>query len=162
MPTASCDALTTQHLGHVRRTARGLSPLDRGELTAVGNLQLVRCAAAYDASRGEFWPWAHTRIRGGMIDHLRAETHRGHLVPALLSDAEWEAEHLCAWTPDMAAWMDAKAALAALPQRLRRVFLLREGGFSATELATAEGVSISRISQLYGEARRRMAAAMAA
>lgn len=159
----ACDVLARRYLGHVRRTARGVCRSHREELIAVGNLQLARCAATYDASRGEFWPWAHTRIRGGMLDHLRAATHRGHLDIAHLPDGGWGRETI--WDRhclDVAAYVDMKAALAELPYRLRRVFLLRElAGFSVAELAAAEGVTDSRISQIYGEARRRMAAAMA-
>lgn len=157
----ACDVLARRYLGHVRRTARGVCRSHREELTAAGNLELARCAAAYDAARGEFWPWAHMRIRGGMIDHLRAETHRGHLVWELLSDAQWEAEHLCARMPDLDGWIDAKAALARLPYRQRRVFLLRVAGYSLAELAAEEGVTQTRICQLYRKARRCMAAAMA-
>lgn len=74
----SGESLITDHIalvGHIVRETRGRLPghVDSDDLTSAGLTALVQAAQAFDAERGvPFARYAATRIRGAIIDELRA------------------------------------------------------------------------------------------
>ena len=78
-PLSSEQAIRVErHTALVARLARsiakgGISVLSVEELESVGNEALVRCALRYDPnSEASFSTFAHYRVRGAMIDAVRA------------------------------------------------------------------------------------------
>ena len=71
------EALILKHLGMVKRIAVHLKArippyMEIDELVQVGMIGLIEAARAYDSSKGVvFESYAHTRIRGAMIDEVR-------------------------------------------------------------------------------------------
>jgi len=104
-------------LVRVERTARGVRhpSLDHDEVTAVGNLALVRCLATYEPARGPFWPWALLYIRGAMIDALRSWGGRRHRLDWTdMAELEALGREPVAPQRDLASEMDLREALAHL------------------------------------------------
>ncbi|HVX55775.1 sigma-70 family RNA polymerase sigma factor, partial [Nocardioides sp.] len=72
------DELITSHMplvGHIVRETMGRVPshVSRDDLTSAGLTALVQAAQAFDAERGvPFERYAATRIRGAILDELRA------------------------------------------------------------------------------------------
>jgi RNA polymerase sigma factor (sigma-70 family) len=156
-------------LARVERTARGVRQpwLPHDELVAVGNLELVRCLRAYEEERGAFWPWAHVRIRGAMLDAVRAWTgcdrHTGRQVRcASLPVSEDGEELLCDERGrDVVAELDLRQALGGLAPRYRAVVLRHAlGGYSLREIGEAAGLTESRICQMWTAARGERAGAV--
>jgi RNA polymerase sigma factor for flagellar operon FliA len=122
-------ALVESHLPLVRHVLAGVAAhyprhADREELAQAASLGLVEAAARYDASRGvPFDRWAALRIRGAIVDAVRALD----FAPRMLRSAA----------------RDAEAARADLEARLGRTPTLDEVaeqvGVSPAELATLQG-----------------------
>ena len=73
----STEELILKHLGLVKRVALHLKVrvpafMELNELIQAGMIGLLEAAKAYDPSRGvEFENYAHTRVKGSMIDEVR-------------------------------------------------------------------------------------------
>ena len=71
------EALVMAHLGMVKRVALHLKVrlppfMEVDELIQVGMIGLLEAARAYDASKGiEFENFAHSRVRGAILDEVR-------------------------------------------------------------------------------------------
>ncbi len=71
------EALVLAHLGLVKRVAMHLKArippfMELDELIQVGMIGLLEAARAFDATKGiEFENFAHTRVRGAMLDEVR-------------------------------------------------------------------------------------------
>ncbi len=76
--SVSAESLITGHIalvGHLVRETKGRLPahVDRDDLTSAGLTALVQAAQAYEAERGvPFARYAATRVRGAILDELRA------------------------------------------------------------------------------------------
>jgi RNA polymerase sigma factor FliA len=77
-PPAPTEALVAAHVplvAHIVREMLGRVPdhVDRGDLNSAGLVALVQASRAFDAERGiPFARYAATRIRGALLDELRA------------------------------------------------------------------------------------------
>jgi RNA polymerase sigma factor for flagellar operon FliA len=71
------EALVMAHLGLVKRVAMHLKVrippfMELDELIQLGMIGLLEAARAYDPTKGiEFENFAHTRVRGAMLDEVR-------------------------------------------------------------------------------------------
>ena len=71
------DELVLAHLGLVKRVAIHLKArvpafMELDELIQVGMLGLLEASKAYDPAKGvEFENFAHSRVRGAMLDEVR-------------------------------------------------------------------------------------------
>ena len=71
------EELVLAHLGLVKRVALHLKPripafMELDELIQVGMIGLLEASRAYDATKGvEFENFAHSRVRGAMLDEVR-------------------------------------------------------------------------------------------
>lgn len=94
------DALVRAHLGLVRRavadlTARMPRHAPRDDLTAAGMLGLAQAARNFDGSRGvPFHRYAVTRIKGALLDELRANDWASRPVRARARHLDLAAERL--------------------------------------------------------------------
>lgn len=75
---ADCETLVRTHTSMVRRIAwqvhsRMSSAIALEDLIQIGLLSLVEAAKGFEDRGAAFAPYASTRIRGAMIDHLRRE-----------------------------------------------------------------------------------------
>lgn len=75
---ADCETLVRTHASMVRRIAwqvhsRMSSAIALEDLIQIGLLSLVEAAKGFEDRGAAFAPYAATRIRGSMIDHLRRE-----------------------------------------------------------------------------------------
>jgi RNA polymerase sigma factor for flagellar operon FliA len=131
--TNEAKALVEAHLPLVRHVLAGVAAhyprhADREELAQAATLGLVEAAARYDAGRGvPFDRWAALRIRGAIVDAVRALD----FAPRTLRSAA----------------RDAEAARVALEASLGRTPTLEE---------TAEqmGVPVSTLAHLQGRVHR--------
>jgi RNA polymerase sigma factor FliA len=179
---APCPETVTQHLhlvhGVVHRLARRLPPnVERDDLVAAGTFGLVEALQRNHGSQGPTFAWyARTRIRGAVVDELRAQDWlsrrardratsdkaAGGVGAAFVSLEETglSAEAELASCADPAAEAEAKSdrralsrALARLPDRERRVITMHyfEGAKLKT-IGASLGVSEPRVSQLHARA----------
>lgn len=76
---AARDELIVTHLGHARRIVRKIASqlpphLDRDDLMSAAVIGLIMAAERFDPSRGvQFLTFAEQRIRGTILDELRAQ-----------------------------------------------------------------------------------------
>jgi RNA polymerase sigma factor for flagellar operon FliA len=88
------DELITSHMplvGHIVRETMGRVPshVSRDDLTSAGLTALVQAAQAFDAERGvPFERYAATRIRGAILDELRAVVWASRSVRRRARDLE--------------------------------------------------------------------------
>lgn len=103
-------------------------------------LRICERATAWNGEAGRY---LNRSARNAAIDHLRAERRRAALLAGLLP--EQQAPPAAAAADIVAARQQLErieAALAALPDRTRHIFLLnRVHGRSFTEIARAVGIS---------------------
>ena len=131
--SAEAKALVEAHLPMVRHVLAGVAAhyprhADREELHQAATLGLVEAAARYDAERGvPFDRWAALRIRGAIVDAVRALD----FAPRTLRSAA----------------RDAEAAKVALENKLGRTPTL-------DEVAAEMGVPSSELAQLQGRVHR--------
>ena len=127
------QALVEEHLPLVRHVLAGVAAhyprhADREELAQAATLGLVEAAARFDLDRGvPFDRWASLRIRGAIVDAVRALD----FAPRTLRSAAREVE---------LARTDLEAELGRTP--------------SADELATRAGISREELSSLQGRVHR--------
>jgi RNA polymerase sigma factor for flagellar operon FliA len=131
--TPEARTLVEQHLPIVRHVLAGVAAhfprhADREELAQAASLGLVEAAARYDEERGvPFERWASLRIRGAILDAVRALD----FAPRTLRAASREVE----------------AARADLTATLGRTA-------SAQDIASHLGVPVSEVAQLQGQVHR--------
>ncbi len=162
------------HLAHVITKGAG-SADDVADLVALGQVALWHALERYDPSRGDFWPYARARVRGAMLDALRAMDHlpraARHLVkqdadalPAALVHRVSFDEVACAPANDnydpeeLAIRRDAVAkALGCLcPRQALVVARTYLGGMTLLEVAREMGTTESRVCQIRTQALRRI------
>ena len=131
--TDEAKALVEAHLPMVRHVLAGVAAhyprhADREELHQAATLGLVEAAARYDAERGvPFDRWAALRIRGAIVDAVRALD----FAPRTLRSAARDAE---------AAKVSLEASLGRTPTN--------------DEIAAEMGVPVSELAQLQGRVHR--------
>lgn len=174
--------LIEAHLEHVPRLARrvaasmNLPPGAEDELAAAGNLGLVEAARRYDFGRASsFLTYAYPRIRGAMVDSLRARntiTEADHLMLSARSAPSLPGDIACALpgylprTPEEAclrreAACTLKELVELLPTTQRRIiqgYYLRDETF--VEIASDLGASKSWVSRLHSRALAQLRASL--
>lgn len=157
--------------------------VDRGDLTSEGTIGLMDAITKYEADRGiRFESYAVRRIRGAMVDSLRAADWAPRSVRTLQRDTEhvvqaqvsvghlFELERMAPWddTPcgggtDPTADDDVRALLATLisdlPERdavVISLYYFEELSF--VEVGQVLSVTESRVSQLHSRATRTLRA----
>jgi len=127
--------LVLDHLPMARKIAGGMARklkvrwLGREDLEQLGAIGLMAAARVWDGG-GSFGGFAGRYVRGAILDEFRRATHRGKawsLANAeLLSgdldrgDAAWS---VAPETDQVGVRLDVRAAVAALPEHLRRVIV---------------------------------------
>jgi RNA polymerase sigma factor (sigma-70 family) len=146
------------------------------DLVSEGWLGAIQAVDRFDPERScTLETYADRRIRGSMNDYLRGldrltrnqrrRVRRGEerSVRVLnLEDVREPADprmDMADGSPLYRLDLDLLFRRAALPSRTRRVIERRAAGEMNAEIARQEGVSESRISQLYADGMRKMAAA---
>ncbi|HEY6346342.1 MAG TPA: sigma-70 family RNA polymerase sigma factor [Bryobacteraceae bacterium] len=146
------------------------------DLVSSGWLGAIRAVDRFDPERScTLETYADRRIRGSMNDYLRSldrltrnqrrKVRRGEersiRVVALEEMREPADPRLDPARGPALCRLDLELLFrrAGLPPRIRRVMEQRAAGETNAEIAQQEGVSESRISQLYANGMRRMAAA---
>lgn len=162
------------YMARIRRMARKAYPPHlREEAEDAGHLTLATCLREHDDARGEFWPWACTRIRWGMIDAVRKWTRRAHdgEVPELPrsldeecgEDGQTLADLTACRLLDVDSSIDLRNALHdADPRQVKALLHFALLGEALSEVGEREGVSESRACQLVSGARAKVRARMSA
>jgi RNA polymerase sigma factor (sigma-70 family) len=146
---------------------------DRDAVRGAAAEGLVRAALAFDVSRGlHFTTYAYVRVWGAMQDECRqhdpltrsarkaGETHETVSLEQPHGEGLTVADAIADLGTDLAdaacERLAAHEALDALPPRHRRLVLQHAAGYTLDEIAAAEGVTDSRVSQIVNDAARRM------
>lgn len=166
-----------------KRVARRLPrsvPLD--DLVGAGSLGLIDAVKRFDPARApSFSAYAELRIRGAILDHLRALDWLPRSMRASVKRGESDAaviaiddragpgcDGFAANQPSAPTMLEQRevrerlsAAIAALPERTRRVLALYYvDELTLKEVGQVLGVTESRACQLHGEAVLRLKGAM--
>lgn len=108
-----------------------------------------------------------TMIKHRCLDYLQRQIHRNGVHDIIATDARWELEMSIAtlrafepsWLFDQEVKDRVKAALEALPERTRRIFIMsRNDGLSYREIADLTGVSIKTVEAHISRALRALRA----
>lgn len=147
---ADVERLVTENLALVGYLVNELavrlpSHVCRDDLTSAGMAALLQAARAYDPGRGvPFNRYASTRIRGAMLDELRAQDWAGRSVRQKARERDNAAAQLeatlgrPATREELAAHMRVDpAALSSTDKDLHRAVVLSLQGFGDVEVAEA-------------------------
>lgn len=148
------------------------------DLVGAGSLGLIDAVKRFDPARApSFSAYAELRIRGAILDHLRAldwlprsmraSVNRGESDAAVVSiddRAGLGCDGFAASLPTPSTLLEQRelrtclaAAIAALPARSRRVLALYYvDELTLKEVGAVLGVTESRVCQLHGEAVQRL------
>lgn len=165
-----------------KRVARRLPcSVSLDDLVGAGSVGLIEAVKRFDPERApSFAAYAELRIRGAILDHLRAvdwlprsmraSVKRGESESAVVSvdDRSDGFDGFAASSPSPSMAFEARerqtrlaAAIAALPARTRRVLALYYiDELTLKEVGEVLGVTESRACQLHGEAVMRLRDAM--
>lgn len=153
------------------------APVFFADLYSAGQIGLVRSIERYDPARGAFATYSRPRIRGAIIDYLRAVDFLPRAARDLATAGARVAELIHVADDDPAALRyradprspdpvrelrraEILAAVAALDPFERKVIEGRLRDQSLTEIALEDGRSLSRICQVHkralGQLRARM------
>jgi RNA polymerase sigma factor for flagellar operon FliA len=141
LSTVDRDALVAVGLPIVRRVAHGVarrvpSHVDIGDLVGAGTEGLLRAVSAYDPGRSDrFEPYAETRIRGAILDELRAidtMTQYGRRRMAEVHKRTWELERALGRAPS------EEEVAEALGMSVRDYQDLLVSAYHASGMANAE------------------------
>jgi RNA polymerase sigma factor (sigma-70 family) len=148
---------------------RRVPQLDKEDLVSAGMVGLIEALDRYDRERGVlFGSFAYPRIKGAILDEVRRiAAHPSGSEQISLDEPVGDSDSalsLVEVTPDPAApqpvhraeLSELFAAFGFLPAREREMLKLEATGFTVTEIATAHRCSVSRASQLLGQARLRL------
>jgi len=154
------ERLIEEHMGHVRRTAGGFKcPLETEELIAVGYLALVDAAMKFNRDPDDFWPYAHMRVKGAMVDAVRRWT-RYDRKKREKPPSSWDVDKVDEYAPEAVSREDFDLLVlvdAMKKDRARaRVFLAHEFGFSHAEIAEMEGYSDNWACQVGSQAKKNL------
>lgn len=173
--TISRDERIKTHLHLVRSVARAVRsrPLGRGveleDLFAYGSKGLVEAASRFDGTRGiPFGAFARHRIRGAIVDGIRAQYWFGRRAPhhlrihhageiderQLCHDGRWNGRRMAQFPVEEDGTLQSLDALIRkLSDHERRLLNLCYGqGKRLTQAASAMGVSRSWASRLHARA----------
>ncbi|MBI1945889.1 MAG: sigma-70 family RNA polymerase sigma factor [Deltaproteobacteria bacterium] len=180
-------ATVMQYLPLVERVAKRVARrLPRSvaldDLVGAGSLGLIDAVKRFDPARApSFSAYAELRIRGAILDHLRAldwlprsmraSVKRGESDAAVLSIDDRRGpgcDGFAANQPSASTVLEQReqrdrlsAAIAALPERTRRVLgLYYVDELTLKEVGQVLGVTESRACQLHGEAVLRLRGAL--
>lgn len=159
--TSRC-ALIERYAPLATRIARRMptgGPIGLEDLASAGMLGLIDAVDRFEPDRGvPFEAYAALRIRGAIIDELRATIGRSDRPAQLSLDELLDAGHAIACADETDPAMDdlrlrVERALRTLPSRQREV-LARYYGQSLTlrETGARMGISEARACQLHGRA----------
>ena len=175
------EALVLAHLGMVKRVALHLKVrlppfMELDELIQVGMIGLLEASRAYDPAKGiEFENFAHSRVRGAILDEVRRlsflaehmgkdielfhkersqarrfETYSMEVVSEEVMNMAGDASHQPEAIVEHAQFMRAlTGAIADLPERdqlLMNLYYVEE--LNLKEIGEVRGVTESRVSQL--------------
>lgn len=172
-------ALAVQYEGMARAASRRLGKrlgywirhgIEWDDLDAAALLGLAQAAQAFDPEAGViFWTFAHRRIAGAMMDHIRAATgekrqgckskygYREVGLEAALEVADpREGPEVVAERADLARAV--RARLDRLPPRTARIIERHLGGAYMREIGADMGISASRVCQVAHEGRNTLRA----
>ena len=132
----------------------GLPELVREELSAAATLGLVDAASRFDPDRGAtFATFAHYRISGEVIDHLRRTSASSEMVRESLDDEPFTSpgpEERALAAEDAKRLRQALRELPAQERELLRAHYV--DGASLTDIAQRQGLSKSWVSRLHARA----------
>jgi len=178
-PTSPERATVTQYLPLVERVARRMARrlpcnIALDDLVGAGSLGLIDAVRRFDPARAtSFTAYAELRIRGAILDHLRAldwlprgvraSVKRGESDSAVVSvddAAGLGFDGFAASQPSPRSLVEYRqrraslaAAIASLPERARRVLgLYYVNDLTLREIGEVLGVTESRVCQLHAEA----------
>ncbi len=140
-----------------RKVAKLPAHIDADDLFQEAMEQVVRAAARYNPTRAAFSSYIYRRAEGAMQDYARREQggRTGARTHALPLDAVPEPG-----TEDSDEAVRLYDAIATLPPVLARAIWWHLAGYTGREIAAAEGVHETRITQRLNEARALLAAGL--
>jgi RNA polymerase sigma factor (sigma-70 family) len=159
------------NLGLVRyalRPFRGLPVEDVADLWSIGLEGLWYAIRDYDMAKGEFGPYAVTRIHyliSRSLHHDRAKRRGAGVKPIQFSTIDHEDGTSFADTVEdpqsgyeerINAKITAESALASMGPLPAQIFRLRAHGYTLHELMPVVGVSYQRIQQIEAKTRKKM------
>jgi RNA polymerase sporulation-specific sigma factor len=143
------------------------------DLTGIGFIGLMKAAATFDPARGKFSTHAVVRIRGAILDSIRASHGRegsARRNARFVSDRALATHAAPETEPEPERWpeetrLKLRDALAKLGRRDREVLELAYGLDGADPLSTKEiaqryGVTTTYIHQIRADALKRLRALM--
>lgn len=156
----------TARVEYAVRTTRRPLHVSVDDIRSEGWVGALRALAAHDPTRGSLSTYAALRIRGSILDFLRAQpmvgrTRRGAFAPTVSLDHVLEAgfEPMCAPASTEGVDVDRLASRAALSPREQEALALYRQGMGPVDLSHQMHVSQSRGSALVIDAVRKMRAA---
>jgi RNA polymerase sigma-70 factor (ECF subfamily) len=154
---AAFDALYARHRGGVYRyLVRQCGSTMADELFQDVWMSVIRARSAY-APTARFATWLYRIAHNRLVDHWRANGHRGLVVVGATGDADADDDPLAGVPAPSADGPEARAstrelgehlrdAVASLPSAQREAFLLQqEGGLSLAEIAELTGAGVETV-----------------
>lgn len=141
-------------MAKVRRMAQKYrhTPLGVDDAIGTGNLAIIEAAGSWDSDKGSLAGWCLIKAKWAMSTAAR-EFHGTKRQP----DMEAPTDFTHVTEPSCTDYYhEVGTALHSVPERARRVLVMRACGLTGDETAAALGVSGSRISQLLSVGRRRL------
>jgi RNA polymerase sigma factor (sigma-70 family) len=138
------------------------------DLTGIGYLGLMKAAATFDPSRGKFSTHAMPRIRGAILDSIRASHGRegsARRNARFVSDRALTTHAAPETEPEPERWpeetrRELQNALAKLGRRDREIITLAYGldsdPLSAKQIAQRYGVTTTYIHQIRADALKKL------
>jgi RNA polymerase sigma factor for flagellar operon FliA len=155
------DAMILEHMPNVRYMAaalkRRMTPdVELDDLISAGTIGLIEAVDKFENRGFRFATYARYRVRGAMIDSLRARNQRGKEVRARLDENAWQSIPDDSPSPfGRYEKTELEAVINSLPDR-ERLIIVRFffEGQPSHRIARQMGISEGRVSQLKSRALR--------